>query len=110
MTRYKAFQLALAASCLSASLAWAECTAPTAPSKVPDGSTASEPEMLAAMQTLKKYNSDVTVYAKCLEFEEKQNRISTGEARKMHNAAVEKLESVASKFNAQVATFKSRKG
>lgn len=110
MTRHKALALTLAAGCLAANLAWAECTAPNAPSKVPDGSTATEPEMMAAMSVLKKYNADVTVYAKCLEFEEKQNRLSTGEARKMHNAAVEKLEAVASKFNAQVATFKSRKG
>jgi predicted transglutaminase-like cysteine proteinase len=110
MIKRNAFLLTFAASCLSASLAFAECSAPSAPSKIPDGATASEPEMLAAMQTLKKYNEDVTVYTKCLQFEEKQNRISSGEAKKAHNAAVEKLESVASKFNEQVQVFKAKKG
>lgn len=110
MIKRNAFLATFAASCLSASLAFAECSAPSVPSKVPDGTTASEPEMVAAMQTLKKYNEDVTTYTKCLQFEEKQNRMTAGDAKRAHNAAVEKLESVAAKFNAQVQAFKSKKG
>ena len=110
MIRRHAFALTFAASCLSASLAFAACNAPTAPTKIPDGTNASEPEMVAAMQVLKKYNADVTVYTKCLQFEEKQSRLSADEARKLHNDAVATLEKVAAQFNKQVATFKSKNG
>ena len=49
--------------------AFADCTLPTAPGKIPDGATAKEPEMVAAMNTLKQYDADVNTYVKCLEFE-----------------------------------------
>ena len=39
--------------------AHADCVLPPAPSKIPDGTTASQQEMLTAMQTLKEYNGDV---------------------------------------------------
>ena len=72
--------------------------------------TASEQEMVTAMQTLKEYNADVDTYLKCLEFEAKQNRLSAGDQEKMHNLAVDTLTKVASKFNEQVRTFKSKSG
>jgi hypothetical protein len=90
--------------------AHADCVLPPAPSKIPDGKTASEQEMVTAMQTLKEYNGDVDTYLKCLEFETKQNRMSNGEQEKMHNQAVDTLTKVASKFNEQVRTFKSKSG
>jgi hypothetical protein len=90
--------------------AHADCVLPPAPSKVPDGNTASEQEMVTAMQTLKEYNGDVDTYLKCLEFEAKQNRLSRGDQEKMHNAAVDQLQKIADKFNAQVRTFKAKKG
>ena len=90
--------------------AHADCVLPPAPSKIPDGKTASEQEMVTAMQTLKEYNGDVDTYLKCLEFETKQNRMSNGEQEKMHNLAVDTLTKVAGKFNEQVRTFKSKSG
>jgi len=90
--------------------AHADCVLPPAPSKIPDGATASEQEMITAMQTLKEYNADVDTYLKCLEFETKQNRLSAGDQEKMHNTAVDTLQKVANKFNEQVRTFKSKKG
>jgi hypothetical protein len=66
--------------------------------------------MVTAMQTLKEYNGDVDTYLKCLEFEAKQNRLSAGDQEKMHNLAVDTLTKVASKFNEQVRTFKSKSG
>jgi predicted transglutaminase-like cysteine proteinase len=90
--------------------AHADCVLPPAPSKVPDGKTASEQEMVTAMQTLKEYNMDVDTYLKCLEFETKQNRLSSSDQEKMHNQAVDTLQKVASKFNEQVRTFKSKSG
>ena len=88
--------------------ALADCTLPPAPSKIPDGSAASEQEMISAMQTLKAYNGDVDVYLKCLEFETKQNRLSSDEHAKKHNSAVAQLEKVAAKFNEQVRAFKAK--
>jgi hypothetical protein len=90
--------------------AWAGCTLPPAPSKVPDGNTASEAEMVAAMQTLKRYNTDVSNYVKCLEFEATQNRLSREEQARQHNAAIDGLQVIAAKFNEQVRLFKSHNG
>ncbi|HEY1284187.1 MAG TPA: hypothetical protein VGE96_06870 [Steroidobacteraceae bacterium] len=109
MNRVKTVCFALVAAC-SALPALADCTAPVAPSKVPDGSTAPEAEMIAAMQTLKRYDADVNTYVKCLEFEAKQNRLSKEEQARRHNAAMDSLTSVAAKFNEQVRVFKAKSG
>jgi len=66
--------------------------------------------MLAAMQTLKKYDADVNVYLKCLEFEAKQNRITRDDQSRRHNEAVDKLQAIATKFNEQVRVFKAKNG
>ena len=90
--------------------ALADCTAPVAPTKVPDGTTAAEADMVAAMQTLKRYDADVNTYVKCLEFEAKQNRLSRDEQARKHNAAMDSLTQTAAKFNEQVKVFKSKAG
>jgi hypothetical protein len=86
------------------------CVLPPAPSKIPDGNTATQQEMVTAMNTLKEYNNDVDTYNKCLEFEAKQNRLSRTEEEKMHNNAVDTLQKIAAKFNEQVRTFKAKNG
>lgn len=90
--------------------AFADCTTPVAPTKVPDGATAPETEMVAAMQTLKRYDTDVNTYVKCLEFEAKQNRLSKEEQSRRHNAAMDALTAIAAKFNEQVRVFKAKAG
>jgi hypothetical protein len=100
--------LALALAYAASVPARAECVLPPAPSKIPDGNSASEQEMLTAMQTLKEYNSDVDTYTKCLDFEAKQNRMTKGEEERLHNAAVDTLQKIAAKFNEQVRTFKAK--
>lgn len=79
--------------------AYADCVLPPAPSKIPDGNSASEQEMVTAMQTLKEYNGDVDTYTKCLEFEAKQNRLSRSDEERMHNTAVETLQKIAAKLD-----------
>jgi hypothetical protein len=107
----KRFCLALAAGAVIALPAYADnCVLPPAPSKVPDASSANEQEMLTAMATLKQYDGDVNVYLKCLEFEEKQNRLSSAEREREHNVAVSQLEKVAARFNEQVRAFKAKHG
>src|SRR5579862_2160646 len=92
--------LLVAALAYAASLpAHADCELPPAPSKIPDGTTASQQEMVTAMNTLKEYNGDVDTYTKCLDFEAKQNHLSKSDVERMHNDAVETLQKVAAKFN-----------
>ncbi|HZO23144.1 MAG TPA: hypothetical protein VFB37_11640 [Steroidobacteraceae bacterium] len=110
MNSAKQILLALALGCAGCLPAYADCVLPPAPSKIPDGSTASQQEMITAMQTLKEYNQDVETYTKCLDFEARQNRISSSDAQKMHNSAVDTLQKVAAKFNEQVRTFKAKSG
>ena len=66
--------------------------------------------MVAAMLTLKHYNTDVANYVKCLEFETGQNRMSREDQARQHNAAIDGLQQIAAKFNEQVRIFKSRSG
>jgi len=63
--------------------AHAECAFPKAPASIPDGKTASEADMLAAMQ------------------------LKTMQSRKL-NAAVEELKDKAKLFNEQVRIYKAR--
>jgi hypothetical protein len=109
MTRLRTLSLALLAG-LVAGPVLADCTLPTAPSKIPDGSTAAEAEMVAAMQTLKRYDADVTTYLKCLEFEAKQKRLTKDDQERRHNEALGNLQSIAAKFNEQVRVFKAKAG
>lgn len=110
MNSPKRILLALAVACTASLPAYADCVLPPAPSKIPDGSTASEQEMLTAMQTLKEYNGDVDTYTKCLDFEARQNRLSHGEQERLHNSAVDTLQKIAARFNEQVRTYKSKSG
>ena len=110
--------VALAAWCPIAGAV--DCTYPKAPDSVPDGKTASEADMIAAMTVFKQYNSDVTAYLACLDQETaekvKEAGGSTGTIMqikslqsKKYNSAVEELKSTTGKFNEEVRAFKSRK-
>jgi hypothetical protein len=99
----------------------ADCVYPRAPSKVPDGNTASQAEMVSGMNETKQYNELVQVYLKCLDEKMNTDIANAGpEASaevvaqiksinaKRHNAAIEALEQHAARFNEQVRTFKTR--
>lgn len=95
--------------------AHADCAYPKAPSVIPDGKTASEPEMLEAMKAFKAYNDEVTAFGTCLDQETKNKAASTAQLMqlktlqmKKHNAAVDELQSKAKQFNEQVRLFKAR--
>ncbi len=85
-----------------------QCVLPPPPSKIPDGATATQQEMVNAMNTLKEYNGDVNVYLKCLDFETRENHMTTDVSDLKHNAAITQLQAVAGKFNQQVRVFKSK--
>ena len=91
--------------------AHAECTYPKAPATIPDGKTASEPEMVAAMNAFKAYNEDVATFGKCLDEEAmpggQSMALKTMKSKKVA-AAQDELQEKAKLFNEQVRVFKSR--
>lgn len=106
---------------LTAAAASAECSYPKAPSGLPDGSTATQEEMVGGMKAIKEYNAAVTAYLGCLETEMNTRIEAAGPDApadqieqikaihtKRHNAAVEELESNAARFNEQVKVYKGR--
>jgi hypothetical protein len=107
---------AVAAAAFSLS-AHAECAYPKAPATIPNGATATEAEMIAAMQAFKQYDADVKAFGECLEEETKSKaagtaqlmQLKTMQAKKL-NAAVAELQEKAKLFNEQVRTFKARNG
>jgi thymidine kinase len=108
--------LAIASLSLAYSFAaQAECTFPKAPASIPDGKTASEAEMIAAMNAFKAYNEEVNAFGACLDDETKAKSVSSAQVMqlktmqaKKHNAAVAELQDKAKAFNEQVRLYKSR--
>lgn len=88
--------------------AHAECPFPKAPASIPDGSTASEPEMIAAMNAFKTYNDEVTAFAACLDKEDASSMAAKTMKSKKISAAQDELQSKAKLFNEQVRIFKAR--
>lgn len=97
--------------------AQAECPFPKAPAMIPDGKTAPEADMIAAMKEFKTYNEEVKAFQACLDEETKEKAASGGgtmqfkamQSKKLA-AAVEELENKAKLFNEQVRIFKARSG
>lgn len=95
--------------------AQADCAFPKAPASVPDGKTASEAEMVAAMAAFKAYNEEVNQFGKCLEQETKDKAAGTAQLMQLKtmqtkklNTAVDELQAKAKLFNEQVRVFKAR--
>lgn len=112
--------VAIAATVL-APAAYADCTYPQPPSQLPDGSTATLAEMLAAQKVVKSYNEEMTAYLSCIKLERDSRVAQAGDKLtkqqkqemeaieiQKNNAAVDQLHSVADRFNAQVKIFKAR--
>lgn len=111
----------LTLSLLLGGAASADCVYPKAPTKTPDGLTATQDEMVSGMQAVKDYNARVTEYLECLDKEMNARIEAAGPNaspeqvaqikaihNKRHNAAVEALEAHAAQFNEQVKAFKAR--
>ena len=112
--------VAIAATVL-APAAYADCTYPQAPTQLPDGSTATLAEMLAAQKVVQSYNEEMTAYLSCIKLERDSRVAQAGDKLtkqqkqemeaieiQKNNAAVDQLHSVADRFNAQVKIFKAR--
>jgi hypothetical protein len=106
----------------AAATAQADCTYPRAPDKIPDGATASKDEMVAAKNDVSRYNNEMNAYLDCIKLEiqaiPKDAKMSKDEKAKAeaqeklldqkNNAAVDELQSVATRFNEQLKIWKAK--
>ena len=98
--------------------AYAACTYPSAPDKLPDGTVASKDEMIAGKKLVEQYNSEMNAYLACIKLEydtqlagdaaaltpEQKAELEKRQTQK-HNAAIDELEAVAGRFNEQIHAY-----
>ena len=103
---------------VAVSPAYAACTYPKSPDKLPDGTVASQDEMIAGKKLVEQYNSDMNAYLSCIKLEydtqvandataltpEQKADLDKRQAQK-HNAAIDELEALAGRFNEQIRAF-----
>lgn len=97
---------------LSAGALHAECVFPSSEIDIPDGSKASKESMVAAIQRVKAYQSEMAAFRTCLDDE----LAAIAEPRPLEalqfhdlrfNASVTSEEEVASKLNNEIRAFKA---
>jgi hypothetical protein len=113
------------AAALAGSEAYATCSYPKAPDKIPDGNTASLQDMLAAQKKVKAFDTEIKAYTDCLRLEHDQevakidpktdpDKSKAQKAEldsvlvKKNDAAVDDDTTVTSRFNEQVRVFKAK--
>ncbi len=106
---------------LIAAPAFADCSAPSNEVKVPNGANATKDEMVAAQHAVKDYNAAVKDYIECIskEMDAKVamggDKLTDADRQKissaytaMQNAAVDRVQKVADKFNVELRAWKSK--
>jgi hypothetical protein len=106
---------------LAAGTAYAECSYPKAPDKIPDGNTATLEEMIAAQAAVKNYDKEINAYTDCIKLEYDSDMAKDGatysdakkkalEKRQIQktNAAVDEDQQVAARFNEQLKAYKAK--
>ena len=106
---------------LIAAPAYADCPYPTAPTKLPDGKTATLEDMLAGQKAINEYQKAINNYTACIDKEVSDAITKAGDSLKpqqkadmekvetqKHNAAIDQLQNIADRFNEQVKVFKAR--
>ncbi|MFO1510102.1 MAG: hypothetical protein U1F31_10065 [Steroidobacteraceae bacterium] len=98
--------------------AYAACTYPKSPDKLPDGTVASKDEMIAGKKLVEQYNSEMNAYLACIKLEydtqlasdaatltpEQKAELEKRQTQK-HNAAIDELEALAGRFNEQIRAY-----
>ena len=95
--------------------AFADCTAPDNNVVIPNGTTATKDEMLAAQKALKAYNDAVKDFGTCLQ-QEVDAKIAAGGNKDKLNAAyakrndseVDKVQALADRWKVELAAFKAK--
>ena len=111
------FKIAIGLSILlttQAVYAQTACVTPDAPT-IPDGSTASEQELVATVGAFKAYQAELVEYRECLTaYEEDLGDDMTDEQQEMmvtdYNASVDSEESLAVQLNEAIAAFRAASG
>lgn len=109
----------------SSALTWAECERAEAPG-IPDGSKATEQEMIEGQQKLKQYMASTETYLTCIDEEEKaaieveakatepaseDAKVERAAAHtSAYNEAVQEMEAKAAEFNEQLKAFREAQG
>jgi hypothetical protein len=116
----KRFLSVAVVAALSVGPAYAACTYPKAPDKIPDGSVATLDEMRGAQQAVKAFDAAVGEYQKCLEDEHNaalaaapelsdEQKAERAKIRDQKlNAAGEEVQTVADRLNAQIRVFREK--
>ena len=101
--------------------AYADCSYPPPPAKLPDGNSATMEEMLEGKKAVTQYNKDINAYVACIKLEHESAVTNAGDKltpqqkadmEKMevqkNNAAVDQLQTIADRFNEQVRLYKAK--
>ena len=103
--------------------AYAACTYPSPPDKLPDGATATREDMLGGKKKVTEFDQAIGDYNTCLQKEadaaigklaadDKDKETKKAEIQKMadtkHNAAVEADEQIATRFNEQLKAYNAK--
>jgi hypothetical protein len=94
---------------------FADCAAPDGAVQIPDGTTATREEMVAAQKQVVAFDAAVKSYTDCLQ-QEQNDKISAGgdkakidkQYSKLNNDQVEKVQQLADKFNAELKAYKAK--
>lgn len=91
----------------------AACNFPT-PISVPDGSTATDEQMVAGKKAVTDYIAEIEAYQACLQNEQQAlGDALTDEQKAMqlkrYNASVDAMHDIADRFNEQLKAFKAKK-
>ena len=108
-------------SLLAAGQAYAACTYPKAPEKIPDGTTSNLDEMKAGIKAVKQFDTDITAYQACVEAENTAAMQAAGDKlpedkkkdmmRMMSqkiNAAADESAALAARLNEQIRVYKTK--
>jgi hypothetical protein len=100
---------------LATSPVFAECVTPDNNVVIPNGSTASRDEMLAAQKALKAYDAAVKSFSDCLQTEADAMVKAGGDKAKVtaayakrNNTEVDKVKALASRWSTELAAFKAK--
>jgi glutamate-1-semialdehyde aminotransferase len=101
--------------------AYADCTYPTAPDKLPDGATASRADMVAAQKQMQAYNDEIKKYQDCLQAEYDAAVQKAGDSLKKEqkdsmyqimvkksNDAQDQVEKLTQRFNEQIRAYNNK--
>lgn len=101
--------------------AFADCSYPKAPTKIPDGNVAALEEMVTAKNAVQAYNKEMDAYLACIRLEADDTMAKQGQSlsedqkkqiaamyAQKNDAAVDELQSIAARLNEQIRVYKAK--